>query len=316
LKIVYWTYTAIVGAYIFYGYVTKTGLFALLIDMQLRWFGKAQEQVSVFVPFIILMLPVAPLASYVRKKERSKQLEDPNAAAAIAAGLAGPAVNPEKSSYWIWIGAVALAPFLISLIAYFYLTAVDASDQKQPIYHLDLAAGPDLPASGVKFIEIAGVLQQDSEYSLTEDHSGTKSTHRYAPLTDKSWMPDRPVKYFLNLKSEGEGRIAIGHLDRKTGRFEVMPPSGQFNSTFGGQLSQNSMPDYVRSAFERRGMKLSDPYYVLEWKGDLNGPVSSKYSSQMYYLIPFFGAFFSIVVLAGGGIAFLNRKRQRARAGL
>jgi len=36
----------------------------------------------------------------------------------------------------------------------------------------------------------------------------------------------------------------------------------------------------------------------------------------MYYLIPVVGAFFSMVVLAGAGIAFLNRSRQRARAGL
>jgi hypothetical protein len=315
LKIIYWVYTAIVSASVFYGYITKTGLYALLIDAQLKWFGKAEVEIAVFVPFIVLMLPVAPLASYVRKRERSEQLRDPSTSAAITAGLSGPAVNPEKPSYWIWIGAAAIVPFVISLVAYAYLTAVDASDQKQPIYHLDLAASSNLPAAGVKFIEIAGVLQQDSEYRLTEDHSGTKSSHRYAPLTDSSWTPDHPVKYFLYLKSEGESRIAIGHLDKKTGRFEVMPPSGPFSSTFGGQISQNGLPDYVKSAFERRGIKITEPYYILEWKGDLNGPVSSKYSGQMYYLIPFLGAFFSFVVLAGGGIAFVNRKRQRARAG-
>jgi hypothetical protein len=33
----------------------------------------------------------------------------------------------------------------------------------------------------------------------------------------------------------------------------------------------------------------------------------------MYYLIAFFGAFFSMVTLAGGGIAYVNRKQQRAR---
>ena len=316
LKTIYWTYTAIIGGFIFYGYIMKTGLYALLIDAQLKWFGKAQVEIAVFVPFILLMLPVAPLASYVRRRERSEQLRDPNTAAAIAAELSGPAVNPEKRSYWIWIGAAAIVPFVISLLAYAYLTAVDASDQKQPIYHLDLAASSSLPAADAKFIEIAGVLQQDSEYSLTEDHSGTKSSQRYAPLTDSLWTPDHPVKYFLYLKSEGESRIAIGHLDKKTGRFEVMPPSGPFKSTFGGQLSQNGLPDYVKSAFERRGIKIAEPYFVLEWKGDLNGPVSSRYSGQMYYLIPFIGAFFSFVVLAGGGIAFVNRKRQRARAGI
>ena len=143
-----------------------------------------------------------------------------------------------------------------------------------------------------------------------------KSRDAYGPLTDPNWTPAQPVQYFLYLKSQGEQGIAIGHYDQQKGRFEVMPPSGPFNSAFGGQLSRNSLPEYVKSAFERRGIRATDPYYVVEWMGDLNGPVSSKYNGQMYYLIPVLGAFFSVVVLAGGAIAFVNRKRQRQRAGL
>jgi len=316
LKAIYWIYFAITGCYIIYCYVTKTGLYALMIDEQLRLFGKAEVNIAIFLPLIMLMLPVVPLASYVRKKERLERLQDTNSSAAIEAGLTGPAAVPEKRSYWIWISAFALVPFLISLAAYFYMSATDASDQKQPLYHLDLARSSDLPARDIKFIEISGVLQQDSEYGLTEDTSGIKSSNRYVPLTDTAWTPDRPVKFFLYLKSQGDQRIAIGHLNKKTGRFEVMPPRGSYDSTFGGQLSQNSLPDYVKSAFERRGIRIAERYYVLDWKGDLDGPVHSKYNSEMYYLIPLLGAFFSVVVFAGGGIAFLNRHRQRARAGL
>ena len=72
----------------------------------------------------------------------------------------------------------------------------------------------------------------------------------------------------------------------------------------------------MKSALERRGINATDPYYVLEWTGDLDRPVASQYNGQMYYLIPFFGAFFSLVILAGGGIAYVNRKRQRAKVGL
>jgi len=316
LKAIYWVYFAIAGGYIIYGYAAKTGLYALVIDEQLKLFGKAEVNVAIFVPLIVLMLPVVPLATYVRKKERSEPLRDPNAAAAIAGGLRGPAAAPEKRSYWIWIAAFALAPFVISLAAYFYMTATDASDQKRPIYHMDLARSSDLPAGDAKFIEISGVLQQDFKDNLVEVTSGMKSSKVYAPLTDAGWTPGQPVKCFLYLKSEGDQRMAIGHLDKKTGRFEVMPPLGPFASTFGGQLSQNALPDYAKSMFERRGIKITEPYYVLDWKGQLDGPVASKYNSQMYYLIPFLGAFFSLVVLAGGGIAFLNRKRQRERAGL
>jgi len=204
----------------------------------------------------------------------------------------------------------------VSLAVYLYMTVTNSRDQKRPIYQMDLARSSDVPSGNIKFIEIAGVLQQDSEYGLTEDTSGMKSSHRYAPVTDAGWTPDRPVKFFLHMKSQGDQRIAIGHLNKKTGRLEVMPPRGAYDSTFGGQLSQNSLPDYVKSAFERRGIRIDERYYVLDWTGDLGGPVSSKYNSQMYYLIPVVGIFFSMVVLAGGGIAFLNRRRQRARAGL
>jgi hypothetical protein len=315
LKAVYWVYIAIAGGYLIYGYLTGSGLYALLIDQQLKWFGKARVELAVFVPFIVLLLPVLPLATYIRKREMLGRLDDPRAAGAMAAGFRGPALGPEKASYWIRVGAFALAPFLISVVAYVYVTAVDANVQKQPIYSMDLAASSDLPAGNPKFIEISGVLQQDSDYNLTEDSSGMKTRNRYAPLTDAKWTPDQPVKYFLHLKSQGGQGISIGHLDEKTGRFDVMPPRGPYNNTFGGQLSENGLPDYVKSAFERRGMKITDRYYVLDWKGDLAAGMASKYNSQMYYMIPVVGAFFSMVVLAGGGIAFLNRKRQRARAG-
>jgi hypothetical protein len=99
LKAVYWVYIAIVCAYLIYGYVTGSGLYALLIDQQLRWFGKAQVEVAIFVPFIVLLLPILPVASYVRKKEISERLDDPKVAAAMAAGLRGPAAGPEKQSY-------------------------------------------------------------------------------------------------------------------------------------------------------------------------------------------------------------------------
>ena len=68
LKAIYWVYLTIVGAYLIYGYVTKSGLYALLIDAQLKWFGKAQVEVAIFVPFIVLLLPVAPLASSEKKR--------------------------------------------------------------------------------------------------------------------------------------------------------------------------------------------------------------------------------------------------------
>ncbi|MGH9821802.1 MAG: hypothetical protein ACREDR_00865 [Blastocatellia bacterium] len=316
LKAVYWVYIAILGGYILYSYATKSGLYALLIDEQLKLFGKAEVELAIFIPFIVLMLPVAGLASYVRRQERLEQLRDPKTAAALAAGLRGPAVKPEKPAYWLWIGGAALLPFLISLGAYFYMTAVDAADQSRSIYHMDLAKSSDLPGADVKFLEIAGVFQKDSEYNLVEDTSGMKSRDAYGPLTDPNWTPAQPVQYFLYLKSQGEQGIAIGHYNQQKGRFEVMPPSGPFNSTFGGQLSRNSLPEYVKSAFGRRGIRATDPYYVVEWMGDLNGPVSSKYNGQMYYLIPVLGAFFSFVVLAGGAIAFVNRKRQRQRTGL
>jgi hypothetical protein len=309
LKVIYWVYLTIVGGYIFYGYAAKTGLYALLIDQQLKMFGKADGQIALLIPFVVLLLPVAPVAQYVRKQKRLARSQG----GGVHGGTNSLAANPEKPSQWIWLGAAALAPLLISVGAYIYLTASAANDQQRPIFHMDLARSADLPAGDVKFIEIAGIFQQDSEYTLTEDNSGTKSGHRYGPLTDASWNPAQPVKYLLYLGSQGVDQIAIGHYDKQTGRVDSMPPKGPYNSTFGGVLSKDGLPDYVKSGLERRGLKLTEPYYVLDWKGDLDLPGASRSGGQMYYLIPFLGAFFSLVVFAGGAIAFVNRKRQRAR---
>jgi hypothetical protein len=309
LKVIYWVYLTIVGGYLVYGYAAKTGLYALLIDEQLKMFGKADGEIAMLIPFVVLLLPIAPVAQYVRKQERLARSQR----GSVHGSTNSVAANPENLRQWIWLGAAALAPLLISVGAYVYLTGQDSADQKRTIFHMDLAKSADLPAGDVKFIEIAGIFQQDSEYTLTEDNSGAKSGHRYGPLTDVNWNSAQPVKYVLYLGSQGVDQIRIGHYDKQSGRFDTMPSKGPYNSTFGGVLSKNGLPDYVKSGLERQGLKLTEPYYVLDWRGDLDGPVASRSQGQMYYLIPFLGAFFSVVVFMGGAIAFVNRKRQRAR---
>jgi hypothetical protein len=313
LKIVCIAYMVIIGGYVLYGAVAKTGLYALLIDEQLKRFGKADDRIAIWIPFIVLLLPIAPLAEYVRKKERLARIQRAGGAGVGPHGAANLSTVPEQRTRWVWIAIVALAPFLISVVAYFFVTAEDITDQTRATYHMDLARSADLPAGDVKFIEIAGVLQQDSGYFLTEEIAGNKTGNSYAPLTNASWNTSQPVKYILHIESPGGGRISIGHFDKQTGRYDVIPPKGAFNSSFGGQLSKNGLADYVKSGLERQGIRTTDPYYVLDWKGDMNGPVASKYNGQMYYLIPFLGAFFSAVVLAGFGIAHVNRKRYLER---
>ena len=309
LKMISIAYMVIVGGYILYGFIFKTGLYALMVDEQLKRFGRADDRLAVFIPFIILLLPVAPLTQYVRRQERLARLQkgqSPHSASGSDTSMA-------KRPQWAWIIALSVAPFLISLVAYLYVTAVNVTDQSRAMYHMDLAKNSDVPAGDVKFIEISGVLQQDSEYFLTEEISGMKTGQSYRPLTDTAWNPSQPVKYILHVQSEGGSRVSISHYDKQTGKLDFPPPTGPFKSTFGGQLSKDGLPDYVKSGLERKGIKTTEPYYVLDWRGDMNVPMASSYNSQMYYLIPFLGAFFSVVVLTGFGIAHINRKRYQDR---
>ena len=202
----------------------------------------------------------------------------------------------QKTSSWIWVIVLGLAPFVISVAAYGYVTVVDANNQKRHIYQMDLSKSADLPAADTKFVELSSTLQQDYEYVLDEK-SAMDTRHSYTPLTETNWRPGQPVKYFLYIESHDQSRVIVGHINKQTGGYEMPPSHGPYASTFDGQIAQGTLPTYVKSGLERRGIQIAEPYYVLDWMGDFNGQVGSRYESQMYYLIPVVGGIFSLIFL-------------------
>ncbi|HKV40100.1 MAG TPA: hypothetical protein VJX67_12880 [Blastocatellia bacterium] len=316
VKAIMWAYLALVGIYLTYGYVTGTGLYGWFLDLQLRMFGKGYMEAAAILAFLVFFIPILPVARYLKRKEALPPGQLKQYALSYGQpGMAGDPRTTKKRPEWKWLGVVGILPFLISVGAYVYVTKVDRDDQKRQIYQMDLEKSAELPAPDVKFVELAGVLQEDYQYRLSEDMGASAQISSYMPVTNSTWDTSEPVKYFLYLKSQGDTNVTIGHFDKQTNRYEVMPGKGPFASSFGGELSKGSLPTYVKNAFQRRGISAAEPSFVLTWTGDFqDNRVASAYSGQMYYMIPYFGAFFSMVVLVGGGLSVWLRRKRESRS--
>jgi hypothetical protein len=305
---VFVTYLVLAGAYALYSGITHTGLFGWIIDLQFRMFHEAELRITFFLTFFTLILPALPLGAYL-KRQGYNIGKRPNQVTAGGQTLVYNQTNnrPPRLSLLVLIG---LAPFIISVVVYGYVTVVDANNQSRQIYQMDLSKSADLPATDVKFVELSSTCQQDLKY-VVDDKSGMTTRYAYTPLTGPGWTSGQPVKYFLYFKTEGETDTIPGSFNSDTGRYDVAPPRGPYRTTFAGQLSANSLPTYVKNAYERKGIKVADQNYVLTWMGQFGKTgVQSQYSSQMYYLIPLMGGIVSAIVLFVLVLSYITRRKR------
>jgi len=310
LFVVFVVYLVIGGGYALYSAITETGLFGLLVDVQFRLFQKAEMELTFALTVLIALTPAIPLGTYLRKKgyrlgAKTVRVVSPDGRSALV-------YTPvdERPPKLMWLLLIGIAPFLISVVIYGYVTVVDANNTKRPIYQMDLNRSAELPASNAKFVELSGMCQQDLKY-VVEDQSGLTRRYAYTPLTPSGWTPNTPVKYFLYFETDGDTETIPGSFNPDTGRYDVPPSKGAYRTTFDGQLTPNALPTYVKNAYERKGITVADTSYTLTLMGRFdNNRVASEYSSQMYYLIPVFGGVVSAIVLFTMVLLYINRRKR------
>jgi hypothetical protein len=100
-----------------------------------------------------------------------------------------------------------------------------------------------------------GTPQPDLAAGYRETSSGSSSStiYRYIPLTAKAWTPGTPVRFFL---------AEIEHDDGRRDGIAMIPAPGR-RPHYEGHLRRNAMPTLARGAFERHGVRLTEPYWVI-----------------------------------------------------
>jgi hypothetical protein len=292
------TYLGAVFCYAMYSLFTETGLCGYLMDLQFQWFGVAYQKMTALVAIMILGAPGGVVSSYIKRKEAS---------IAGATNKAWPQGARSQSISWKVLLILSVAPTLIALPTYYVLIWMDQKDQQREIYKADLNRESELPPGDVKFVQLTGVVQLDYQYRVEEkSNTGSRaSANTYIPLTGSGWTKEKPIRFFMNT-------TFTGYFDTQTKRSGSFSEQGVAAATVDGKLTQNGLPTYVEKEYQRAGLLIDSPYYVMDRMSFDNGRIPSKAQSQQYHLIPILGVGFSLALLVGGSIGLGIRKLRRA----
>lgn len=295
LKIVVFIYMGSTCSYFVYSMIMKTGLWGYLIDVQFRLFGVAYDKLNIVLAILVIGAPASLILSRIKKIESSK-------ADGIAKDSPTNARSKPMSIKSLLI--IAVSPTLIAVPLYFILTRMSQKDQQREVYKVDLNRDSTLPSGDVKYVRLKGVVQMDYQFRLEEksrvESLANKTT--YAPLTGMGWTKGQPIRFFIDT-------TFTGYFNEQTGQFSSFPERGAVAVTLDGQLDRNGLPTFVTNEYQRNGLLIESPYFVLDRMSFVNGRVPSAASLQAYYLIPILGVLLSLAILVGGGIGLVIRKR-------
>jgi hypothetical protein len=299
IKIATYTYLGAAFVYVMYSLYTQTGLCGYLMDAQFRWYGVANEKITGLMAALILGAPVGWVRKYIKRKE---------AEAAGAINDAAPVNARSQQLTWKSLLIICAIPTWIALPAAYVLTRMDQKDLQREIYKVDLSSESALPSDDVKFVKLTGLVQLDYQYQLkTNRGSGSRNerTNTYAPLTGSGWTKKQPIKFFIST-------TFTSYFNPDLGRSTNFPEQGVVAATFDGQLSRNDLPTFVENEYERAGLRIESPYFVLDRMSFPNGLIPSAAKRDKYHLIPILGVGLSMMILFSGGLALAIRKLMRA----
>jgi len=227
------------AAYVLHSEVSGQGVVGWVTDLAVQQFGTASSDLCLLAALVIGVIPIG-LVFRGLARAFGVTLVPPRGTL--------PAGTPGQIRRRAVLGGIA-----ILLAAAGLITIVLPRPDGSPAVPFDLdaadAAPPDAPR-----VAVIGTPQPDLAAGYRETSSGSSSTiYRYIPLTAKTWTRGAPVRFFL---------AEIEHDDGRRDGIAMIPAPGR-RPHYEGHLRRNAMPTLARGAFERNGMRLAEPYWVI-----------------------------------------------------
>jgi hypothetical protein len=198
----------------------------------------------------------------------------------------------------LWTGAACiLLPWVLGYPAQLWMAGRAQSAAGSTPETIVLRAGQAAGAPKGRFVRLEAVPQGDLVYGVTRERSGTSgSTQYYVPLTSPEWTPQEPVRYFLHFSRHGE------------------PTRDDFDGPYVGEVGADSLPTPVAKEYERAGVTLARPYFVVERIDLVDGkvPDTSENAFAGYVIISAAFTLFGLLLVLGGWIGY--RKKMAALA--
>jgi hypothetical protein len=272
------------GAYILYAWITYTGLYRWAAEWEMAQFGSYEAEGTVIGLFIALIgLPAGLLALL------GKKLGRPAAGAGVT--HAPPAKRQVSPRTFALIGLAAIAVAVGSgWLGY--------RKSQQPVA-FEAVNLSDHRAPQSTHVEMTGVAQTGMIVEWEETINGNKTTTTYLPLTAPDWKESQPITYFL--------RPAVNAIAGPDGYHMIDANSPPFALTQKGVLFSNDLPGAVRTEYEKHGLTLASPAYVLDTKEDAD--------LEIYWEVAAGAGITALVLLLSAALVPIAQRRAAKRQG-
>lgn len=273
LLILAWAWAAAVTAYMAYSGLTYTGLYKWLADFQIGKWGQYYTAMTGLVPWFLL---AGPALSYAGKQER------------IKAAQAGPAAIADKEKRVAkWVAIIGMACIIVGFASYSLSQRVP--DGSEPATPLDIAALDTAGPPETK-ISIRGEIDPDVSSAIQEKSSNIDINTGYVGFRPDGSDKKAPVRFFIQ---RGLGNSADAELVVQS----FLPEQE-------GYLIKDGLPPLVLSDFEKRGITIASPHYLLN--------PGSNTRRDNYYIVAALGGFIGFVCLLVAAASAIRIARKKA----
>lgn len=280
-KIIHGIFVVLIIAYSFYSFFTGTGLSGWLIKLQFDLFGVAYDKLTVLLTIAVLLLPIE-IISYLLGKR----------------GLAVEKTNDPPFNAVVWIKslsvpvlaavfAAALLPAIGGYGIYSYYYAQNQERLKENIYDFDLNNGSAVKIENERFVRLRGILHEEMTYTVSQDSRaarGGTQNENYRPLTAENWSETKPIQFIY---------YSSGYLPPNvTSKFKAPP-----KTVFEGEIIEMALPVYVRSEYEKMGLKFAEPIYIVRSDFFTDGKIPDRFYNSSANLFLYGGIIISFIAV-------------------
>ena len=275
-----------------YGSYTDTGLSGWLMNQQMRYFGGADNRVTLLGNALVWAVSLVPVFWGLIRLNRAEGFTPtfPGQQPPVGGQPALTFAQQQEKLYSLR-SRVIMATIMatVGVGAFLYFTWDENRLVAQPVVRLNLNQAA-LLAPPPELAIVRGVLAANYSFVVEETRSGrVTGTTTYAPLLPAAWKPGQPVQFLVKTK------IPV-YQNPATGRVFVLDSGQVFPATYDGRLSADDAPTYVLEYLAGRQLTLANPYYVLDDEELAGGSVTLP-NRHYRWLALGLGLFMALAVL-------------------
>jgi hypothetical protein len=281
-----WVCFTLGAAYAGYAWYSYSGPFKWLAELQLKWFGEYEIQLTFLLTLVLMILPAGLLgpkgfrrwywrgaqAEPVSEESRTVRIRRQSKVILALGLLSFPlGLGTGLIARWVWKEAV-LTP-------------------------LDLRGSLSSPQSN--YVQLTGWVQTHWVYRYSEEIGG-KREYAVVPVTETAWVRSSPVRYFVQTSSNRA--------------FQELEPGGPQFRPLGRQqtpflfserflVERNGLPGMVRERYLEAGANIAEPHYFLT-EGQPTDPTT------VFYICVTVGGILGLILTLSGIVSLINLRRM------